>query len=87
MNRMAAAFHENFTTSRTASSLKNEMHSKCDGQELCACIDPETAMLLQEIRARYSSETNSSIIAKAIRRLHDTTCRTLVRPGNSESSV
>jgi hypothetical protein len=44
-------------------------------------------MLLQEIRARYSSETNSSIIAKAIRRLHDTTCRTLVRPGNSESSV
>jgi hypothetical protein len=86
MNTIATALHENFTTSKTESSLKNEMHPEHDGQSVCACIDAETAMLLEEIRARYSSETHASIIAKAIRRLHDMTCRTLIRAGNSELS-
>jgi hypothetical protein len=42
-------------------------------------MDSETALLLDDIRRKFSKETNASILSKAIRYLHDQTCRSLFR--------
>lgn len=72
---MITAVKENNRTSETHS--KNNVES--DGRNFCTWIDAETAMLLDEIRNKYSKETNATILAKAIRNLHDMTCRTFIR--------
>lgn len=42
-------------------------------------IDHNTAILIEEIRGKFTKETHASIVSKAIRHLHDQTCRTLIR--------
>lgn len=85
MSSMAAAFHEDRTASSdTDSCLKTNTDTHESESGVYAQIDPETALLLEEIRAKYSSETNASIVAKAIRQLHDMTCRALIKKIHGE---
>jgi len=46
-------------------------------QNFCAKIDNETIYLIDEIRRKYPSETNASILTKAIRSIYDRTCRSI----------
>jgi hypothetical protein len=72
---MMNAIQENIQTS-------DPLLQKKESSEECLFytrMDSETALLLYDIRRKFSKETNASILSKAIRYLHDQTCRTLIR--------
>lgn len=72
---MINALQENFQTS---DHLLQRQKSSED-RLFCTHMDSETALLLDDIRRKFSKETNASILSKAIRYLHDQTCRSLFR--------
>ena len=72
---MMNAMQENFQ----ASDSLLQRQGSSEESLFCTCMDSETALLLDDIRRKFSKETNASIISKAIRYLHDQTCRTLIR--------
>lgn len=49
------------------------------GRSLQVYLDTSTAILLDEICNRYKDETETTILARAIRDLYDRTCRQPIR--------